>query len=78
MRAIEADPEMRQHGPSWQRAIDGVRGLEWYQAHGGCIEPVPDFRDDATVGCLFALVRPRGRLHGVVALVAALEAESKQ
>lgn len=57
MRAIEADPEMRQHGPSWERAIDGVNGLEQYQAHGGCIEPVPDFRDPATLGGLLALVR---------------------
>lgn len=56
MRAIEADPEMRREGPAWGRAIDGLRGLEWFHAHGGCIEPVPDLRDPATRGCVMALV----------------------
>ena len=63
MRAIEADTEMRQHGPAWGRAIDGLRGLEWFHAHGGCIEPVPDLRDPATVGCLLALVREAWGCH---------------
>jgi len=56
MRAIEG--VLREgHSGVWQRAIDGLKGLEWFHAHGGCWEPVPDFRDDATKGCLLALVR---------------------
>lgn len=56
MRAIEG--VLREgHSKVWQRAIDGVHGLEWSQAHGGCWDPVPDLRDPATLGCLLALVR---------------------
>ena len=56
MRAIEG--ALREdHYKVWQRAIDGLRGLNWYLYQGGCIEPVPDLRDPATRGCVLALVR---------------------